>query len=121
MRQCAAGTGDICPLFAFAAPTLSPDDSLRPTTPPPPTAGTDAPVGSPVSFPYFPVLAGLQVLGLLAMTGAVLWVTLRGGSAPPRNPTAAAAAVPPRDAPAPTARAKAGGSTEAPPGSSRLQ
>lgn len=72
-------------------------------------------------MPYFPVLAGLQGLALLAMTGAVLWVTLRGSSATLGNPTAAAAAVPPRDAPAPRVRTKAGGSTGAPPSPSRLQ
>ncbi|XP_071672453.1 CMRF35-like molecule 6 [Patagioenas fasciata] len=44
-----------------------------------PAAGTDAPRESPDPFRHFPVLAGLQVLALLAMTGAVLWVSLRGG------------------------------------------
>ncbi|KAM6403472.1 CMRF35-like molecule 6 [Rhynochetos jubatus] len=44
-----------------------------------PAAGTGPPRGSPDPFRYFPVLAGLQVLALLAMSGAVLWVSLRGG------------------------------------------
>ncbi|CAM9693118.1 unnamed protein product [Bubo scandiacus] len=73
-----AGTRCICPLFAFAAPALSPAPALPPSTPRPPATGTDAPRGSPGSFPYFPVLAGLQVLALLAMSGAVLWASLRG-------------------------------------------
>ncbi|XP_050764611.1 CMRF35-like molecule 6 [Gymnogyps californianus] len=58
-----AGTRCICPLFAFAAPALSPD----------------APRGTPDPFRYFPVLAGLEILAMLAMSGAVLWVSLRGG------------------------------------------
>ncbi|XP_065708248.1 CMRF35-like molecule 2 [Patagioenas fasciata] len=49
------------------------------TLSPVPVAGTDAPPESPDPFRHFPVLAGLQVLALLAMTGAVLWVSLRGG------------------------------------------
>ncbi|XP_072737617.1 CMRF35-like molecule 6 [Ciconia boyciana] len=60
-------------------PSLSPASALPPTTPRPPAAGTDAPRGSPGPFRYFPVLAGLQVLALLAMSGAVLWASLRGG------------------------------------------
>uniref|UniRef100_A0A8C8AMU6 Immunoglobulin domain-containing protein n=1 Tax=Otus sunia TaxID=257818 RepID=A0A8C8AMU6_9STRI len=64
-----AGARCICPLFTFAAP---------PSTPRPTAAGTDTPRGSPGSFRYFPVLAGLQVLALLAMSGAVLWASLRG-------------------------------------------
>ncbi|XP_075375116.1 CMRF-35-like molecule 4 [Mycteria americana] len=60
-------------------PSLSPASALPPTTPRPPAAGTDAPRGSPGPFRYFPVLAGLQVLALPAMSGAVLWASLRGG------------------------------------------
>ncbi|KAK4811814.1 hypothetical protein QYF61_010316 [Mycteria americana] len=77
--RCPAGTRCICPLFAFADPSLSPASALPPTTPRPPAAGTDAPRGSPGPFRYFPVLAGLQVLALPAMSGAVLWASLRGG------------------------------------------
>ncbi|XP_074967787.1 CMRF35-like molecule 6 [Phalacrocorax aristotelis] len=44
-----------------------------------PTAATDSPLQPHSPFRHFPVLAGLQVLALLAMSGAVLWVTLRGG------------------------------------------
>ncbi|KAM9537475.1 CMRF-35-like molecule 4 [Guaruba guarouba] len=54
---------------------------LKPTVPPnpphPPAAETDPPPRNPGPFRYFPVLAGLQVLALLAMSGAVLWVSLR--------------------------------------------
>ncbi|XP_030362038.1 CMRF35-like molecule 6 [Strigops habroptila] len=63
---------------------VSPAPSPRwtPTVPPitarPPAAVTDAPPGTPSPFRCFPVLAGLQVLALLAMSGAVLWVSLRG-------------------------------------------
>ncbi|XP_074016452.1 protein CD300H-like [Numenius arquata] len=53
------------------APTLRPGPAIPPTT--------AAPPGTPDPFRYFPVLAGLQVLALLAMSGAVLWVSLRGG------------------------------------------
>ncbi|KAM6317625.1 CMRF35-like molecule 7 [Podargus strigoides] len=66
--QCPAGTRCICPSITFAAPTLGP-----------PAVGPDAPQGSPGPFHPFAVLAGLQVLALLAMSGAVLWVSLRGG------------------------------------------
>ncbi|XP_042658700.1 CMRF-35-like molecule 4 [Tyto alba] len=55
-----------------------PAPTLPPTTPQPPTTGTDAPQESPRSFRYFPVLAGLQLLVLLPMSGVVLWVSLRG-------------------------------------------
>ncbi|XP_071672452.1 CMRF35-like molecule 6 [Patagioenas fasciata] len=68
-EQCLVGTCRICPLFPFAGPTLSPV----------PAEGTDAPRESPDPFRHVPVLAGLQVLALLAMTGAVLWVSLRSG------------------------------------------
>lgn len=78
MGQCPAGTCCICPLFPFADPTLSPVPALSPNTPRPPVAGTDTPRESAGPFHHFPVLAGLQVLALLAMTGAVLWVSLRG-------------------------------------------
>ncbi|KAM6119087.1 CMRF35-like molecule 6 [Phoenicopterus ruber ruber] len=61
------------------APTHGPAPVLPPTTPRPPAAGTDAPRGSPGPFRFFPALAGLQVLALVAMSGAVLWVSLRGG------------------------------------------
>nr|XP_021144344.1 CMRF35-like molecule 6 [Columba livia] len=54
---------------------LSPGPTLSPVS----AAGTDAPRESPDPFRHFPVLAGLQVLALLAMTGAVLWISLRGG------------------------------------------
>uniref|UniRef100_A0A663LSR0 Immunoglobulin domain-containing protein n=1 Tax=Athene cunicularia TaxID=194338 RepID=A0A663LSR0_ATHCN len=57
---------------------LIPALTLPPSIPPPTAAGTDAPRGTPGSFRYFPVLAGLQVLALLAMSGAVLWASLRG-------------------------------------------
>ncbi|XP_064323488.1 CMRF35-like molecule 6 [Phalacrocorax carbo] len=50
-----------------------------PTTPQTPTAATDSPLQPHGPFRHFPVLAGLQLLALLAMSGAVLWVTLRGG------------------------------------------
>ncbi|KAM9639118.1 protein CD300H-like [Morphnus guianensis] len=62
-----------------ASPTLSPAPVLPPTTPRPPTAGTDAPRRNPGAVSVFPVLAGLQVLVLLAASAAVLWVSLRGG------------------------------------------
>uniref|UniRef100_A0A663DV59 Ig-like domain-containing protein n=1 Tax=Aquila chrysaetos chrysaetos TaxID=223781 RepID=A0A663DV59_AQUCH len=62
-----------------ASPTLSPAPVLPPTTPPPPTAATDAPRRNPGAVSIFPVLAGLQVLVLLAASAAVLWVSLRGG------------------------------------------
>ncbi|XP_054134548.1 CMRF35-like molecule 6 [Melozone crissalis] len=42
------------------------------------TRGPDAPHGTCGSFRYFPVLAGLQLLALLAMSAAVLWVSVRG-------------------------------------------
>ncbi|XP_074411134.1 CMRF35-like molecule 2 isoform X2 [Zonotrichia albicollis] len=42
------------------------------------TRGPDAPQGTRGTFRYFPVLAGLQVLALLAMSAAVLWVSVRG-------------------------------------------
>ncbi|XP_040979493.1 CMRF35-like molecule 6 isoform X1 [Aquila chrysaetos chrysaetos] len=72
-------TRRICPLSAGASPTLSPAPVLPPTTPPPPTAATDAPRRNPGAVSIFPVLAGLQVLVLLAASAAVLWVSLRGG------------------------------------------
>ncbi|XP_074016321.1 CMRF-35-like molecule 4 [Numenius arquata] len=58
-------------IVSVPAPMLSPGPSIPPTT--------AAPPGTPDPFRYFPVLAGLQVLALLAMSGAVLWVSLRGG------------------------------------------
>ncbi|XP_064584669.1 CMRF35-like molecule 6 isoform X1 [Zonotrichia leucophrys gambelii] len=42
------------------------------------TRGPDAPQGTRGTFRYFPVLAGLQLLALLAMSAAVLWVSVRG-------------------------------------------
>ncbi|KAM6111135.1 CMRF35-like molecule 2 [Pterocles gutturalis] len=75
--RCPAGTCCTSPLFAFAAPKLRPTPTLPPITPQPPTVTTDAPRGTPGPFRYFPVLAGLQVLALLAMSGAVCWVSLR--------------------------------------------
>ncbi|XP_064584554.1 CMRF-35-like molecule 4 [Zonotrichia leucophrys gambelii] len=42
------------------------------------TRGPDAPQGIRGAFRYFPVLAGLQLLALLAMSAAVLWVSVRG-------------------------------------------
>ncbi|KAM6377260.1 uncharacterized protein J5M81_012136 [Pluvialis apricaria] len=65
-------------VIVFPAPTLSPAPALSPTTPGPTAAGTDAPQRTPGPFRCFPVLAGLQLLALLAMSGAVLWVSLRG-------------------------------------------
>ncbi|GAB0197762.1 CMRF35-like molecule 5 [Grus japonensis] len=61
------------------APKHSPATTLPPTTPRPPVVVPDAPPETRGPFRYFPVLAGLQVLALLAMSGAVLWVSLRGG------------------------------------------
>ncbi|XP_032562965.1 polymeric immunoglobulin receptor-like [Chiroxiphia lanceolata] len=60
--RCPPGTRCIRRSFTPATPTLQPD----------------APQGTRGSFPYFPVLAGLQLLALLAMSAAVLWVSLRG-------------------------------------------
>ncbi|XP_054134906.1 CMRF-35-like molecule 4 [Melozone crissalis] len=57
-----SGTSSIHPSPASAAPTLSPD----------------APQETRGSFRYFPALAGLQLLALLAMSAAVLWVSVRG-------------------------------------------
>ncbi|KAJ7427500.1 CMRF35-like molecule 6 [Willisornis vidua] len=59
--RCPPGTGCVHPSFTPATPTLQPD----------------APHGTRGSFRYFPVLAGLQLLALLAMIAAVLWVSLR--------------------------------------------
>ncbi|XP_068888883.1 CMRF-35-like molecule 4 [Aphelocoma coerulescens] len=59
--RCSSGTRCIHPSPASATPTLSPD----------------APQGTRGTFRYFPVLAGLQLLALLAMSAAVLWVSLR--------------------------------------------
>ncbi|XP_041265312.1 CMRF35-like molecule 6 [Onychostruthus taczanowskii] len=59
--RCPSGSRCTHPSSASAAPTLSPD----------------APPGSRGTFRYFPVLAGLQLLALLAMSAAVLWVSLR--------------------------------------------
>ncbi|XP_031985098.1 CMRF-35-like molecule 4 [Corvus moneduloides] len=59
--RCPSGTRCIHPSSASATPTLSPD----------------APQGTRGTFRYFPVLAGLQLLALLAMSAAVLWVSLR--------------------------------------------
>ncbi|KAM6050735.1 CMRF35-like molecule 6 [Chlamydotis macqueenii] len=62
------------------APTPGSTPALPPTTPRPPAAGTtDAPRRNPGPFRDFPVLAGLQVLVLLAMNGIVLWVSLQSG------------------------------------------
>ncbi|XP_064251554.1 CMRF35-like molecule 2 isoform X2 [Passer domesticus] len=58
---CPSGPRCIHPSSASAAPTLPPDAAPGPR-------GT---------FRYFPVLAGLQLLALLAMSAAVLWVSLR--------------------------------------------
>ncbi|XP_075025794.1 CMRF35-like molecule 6 [Calonectris borealis] len=60
-------------------PPLSPTPALPPTTTRPPAAGADASRASPGPFRYFPVPAGLQVLALLATSGAVFCVSLRGG------------------------------------------
>ncbi|XP_063208529.1 CMRF35-like molecule 6 [Chroicocephalus ridibundus] len=60
-------------------PSLNSAPTLPPTKPRPPAAGTDAPSGTPDPFRCFPVVAGLQVLALIAMSGAVLWVSLRSG------------------------------------------
>uniref|UniRef100_A0A672USP6 Ig-like domain-containing protein n=1 Tax=Strigops habroptila TaxID=2489341 RepID=A0A672USP6_STRHB len=68
----------MCPLFEFAAPSPRWTPTVPPITARPPAAVTDAPPGTPSPFRCFPVLAGLQVLALLAMSGAVLWVSLRG-------------------------------------------
>ncbi|XP_053851049.1 CMRF35-like molecule 6 [Vidua macroura] len=57
-----SGTRCIHPSSAPATPTLSPD--------------TPQETGS--TFRYFPVLAGLQLLALLAMSAPVLWVSLWG-------------------------------------------
>ncbi|XP_077044621.1 uncharacterized protein LOC143695531 [Agelaius phoeniceus] len=57
-----SGTRCIHPSPASATPTLSPD----------------APQGSRGTFRYFPVLAGLQLLALLATSAAVLGVSVRG-------------------------------------------
>ncbi|XP_074900576.1 CMRF35-like molecule 6 [Buteo buteo] len=62
-----------------ASPTLSRDPVLPPTIPRPPTVGTDAPRRNPGTISVFPVLAGLQVLVLVAASAVVLWVSLRGG------------------------------------------
>ncbi|KAM6377261.1 CMRF35-like molecule 2 [Pluvialis apricaria] len=56
---------------------VSPAPMLSPAPAHPPTV--DAALGAPGPFCCFPVLAGLQLLALLAMSGAVLWVSLRGG------------------------------------------
>ncbi|XP_064584552.1 CMRF35-like molecule 6 [Zonotrichia leucophrys gambelii] len=42
------------------------------------TRDPDAPQGTRGSFRSFPALAGLQLLALLAMSAAVLWVSVRG-------------------------------------------
>ncbi|XP_074464032.1 CMRF35-like molecule 6 [Larus michahellis] len=60
-------------------PSLNSAPTLPPTKSRPPAAGTDAPSGTPDPFRYFPVVAGVQVLALIAMSGAVLWVSLRSG------------------------------------------
>ncbi|XP_027763919.1 CMRF35-like molecule 5 [Empidonax traillii] len=59
--RCPPGTRCIRHSFTPATPTLQPD----------------APQGTGGSFRYFPVLAGLQLLALLAMSATVLWVSLR--------------------------------------------
>uniref|UniRef100_A0A8B9EZ19 Ig-like domain-containing protein n=1 Tax=Amazona collaria TaxID=241587 RepID=A0A8B9EZ19_9PSIT len=53
------------------APWLGPKPTVPPNRPRPPAAGMDPPPGNPGPFRYFPVLAGLQLLALLAMSGAV--------------------------------------------------
>lgn len=77
-----------------------------------PPLSPDAPQGSGGTFRYFPALAGLQLLALLA----VLWVSLRGSTAP-------AGAARPRSAPVSTARAGAAapGPCRVLPASLRLQ
>uniref|UniRef100_A0A8B9M911 Ig-like domain-containing protein n=1 Tax=Accipiter nisus TaxID=211598 RepID=A0A8B9M911_9AVES len=67
------------PPSTSASSTLSRDSDLPPTIPRPPTAGTEAPRRNPGAVSVFPVLAGLQVLVLVAASAAVLWVSLRGG------------------------------------------
>ncbi|CAN8194182.1 unnamed protein product [Coccothraustes coccothraustes] len=57
-----SGTRCIPPSTVSATPTLSPD----------------APQGTRGTFRHFSVLAGLQLLALLAMSAAVLWVSPRG-------------------------------------------
>lgn len=59
--RCPSGTRCIHPSSASVTPTLSPDALQE-------TRGT---------FRYFPVLAGLQLLALLAMSAAALWVSLQ--------------------------------------------
>ncbi|KAM9281757.1 CMRF35-like molecule 6 [Morus bassanus] len=78
----------VLPPTAFQPPTamLPSAPVLPPSTSHPPTEGTDAPRGAPGPFRSFPVLAGLQVLALLAMSGAVLWVSLRGAEPPAGTP-----------------------------------
>ncbi|XP_074778505.1 CMRF35-like molecule 6 [Athene noctua] len=73
-----ADESHVVKVIVAPGPTLSRAPTLPPSTPPPTAAGTDAPRGTPGSFRYFPVLAGLQVPALLAMSGAVLWASLRG-------------------------------------------
>lgn len=41
--------------------------------------GTDTAPDHRCSLPLFPLLAGLQMLALLAMSAAVLWLNLRSG------------------------------------------
>ncbi|XP_061867007.1 CMRF35-like molecule 2 [Colius striatus] len=56
-----------------------PAPSHRSSPAPTPAAGTNAPPSSPGPFRFFPVLFGLQVLALVAMSGAVLRASLWRG------------------------------------------
>ncbi|KAM6245292.1 CMRF-35-like molecule 4 [Porphyrio hochstetteri] len=60
------------------AKTLIPVTSLPAIIPWPAEAATDAPRQRPGAWRYFPALARLQVLALLAMSAAVIWLGLRG-------------------------------------------
>ncbi|POI32464.1 hypothetical protein CIB84_003788 [Bambusicola thoracicus] len=92
---------DTVRVIVSPGPKSTADAVLPPTTPWPLPAGTDAPVETPAprtdtapgtdtapdrrgALPLFPLLAGLQVLALLAMSAAVLWLNLRNGCTRPR-------------------------------------
>ncbi|XP_062447993.1 CMRF35-like molecule 6 [Rhea pennata] len=63
-----------------ASPRSTTPAALPPTTPWPPSLRSPAcprPPASPSSSRYFPFVAGLQLLALLAGSGAVLWVSVR--------------------------------------------
>ncbi|XP_072208226.1 uncharacterized protein [Excalfactoria chinensis] len=106
-------------LIVLSDTTRSADAALPPTTPRPLPLGTDAPMGTSAlgtdtapgtetapgrlgSQSLFPVLAGLQVLALLAMSAAVLWLNLRSGyPAAPRSPAQVLPAIKLRSGPRP--------------------